>query len=159
MRQGINEGVLEGSQRALFVAASIAFLDHDARRLGADVVRTRATRAAPRSGCSCALRIRIFAHLQRLALDFYDREMAGRIMTRMTTDVDTLSNLLQTGLINALVSVLSFVGVLVVLLRPQPGSSRSRCSRIMPPLIFLDRLVPPPLGPRVRARRATRSPR
>ena len=35
-----------------------------------------------------ALRIRIFSHLQRLALDYYDREMAGRIMTRMTTDVE-----------------------------------------------------------------------
>ena len=35
-----------------------------------------------------ALRIRIWSHLQRLSLDYYDREMAGRIMTRMTTDVD-----------------------------------------------------------------------
>ena len=37
-----------------------------------------------------ALRIRIFAHLQRLSLDYYDRELAGRIMTRMTTDVEAL---------------------------------------------------------------------
>ncbi len=62
-----------------------------------------------------ALRIRIFAHLQRLSLDYYDRELAGRIMTRMTTDVEALAQLLQTGLITALVSILSFVGVLVVL--------------------------------------------
>ncbi len=62
-----------------------------------------------------ALRIRIFAHLQRLALDYYDREMSGRIMTRMTTDVDAFAQLLQTGLITALVNVMSFVGVLVVL--------------------------------------------
>jgi ATP-binding cassette subfamily B protein len=62
-----------------------------------------------------ALRIRIFAHLQRLALDFYDRELSGRIMTRMTTDVDAFAQLLQTGLITALVNVLSFIGVLVVL--------------------------------------------
>ena len=59
-----------------------------------------------------ALRIRIFAHLQRLSVDYYDREMAGRIMTRMTTDVEALSQLLQTGLINAIVSILSFIGVL-----------------------------------------------
>ena len=62
-----------------------------------------------------ALRIRIFSHLQRLALDYYDREMAGRIMTRMTTDVEAFSNLLQTGIIQALVSLMSFVGVLIVL--------------------------------------------
>ena len=41
--------------------------------------------------------------------------MAGRIMTRMTTDVDALSNLLQTGLINALVALFTFVGVGVAL--------------------------------------------
>ena len=61
-----------------------------------------------------ALRIRIFSHLQRLSVDYYDREMAGRVMTRMTTDVDALSQLLQSGLIQALVSILSFFGVLVV---------------------------------------------
>ena len=44
------------------------------------------------------LRVRSYAHLQRLGLDFYERELAGRIMTRMTTDVDALSTFLQTGL-------------------------------------------------------------
>ena len=43
------------------------------------------------------LRTRSFAHLQRLGLDFYERELGGRIMTRMTTDVDALSSFLQTG--------------------------------------------------------------
>src|SRR5207248_230073 len=62
-----------------------------------------------------ALRVRIFSHLQRLALDFYEREMAGRIMTRMTTDVEALSQLLQTGLVNALVNLFSFVGVAIAL--------------------------------------------
>ena len=47
------------------------------------------------------LRIRIFAHLQRLSLDYYDRELAGRIMTRMTTDIEALTQLLQTGLVAA----------------------------------------------------------
>jgi ATP-binding cassette subfamily B protein len=62
------------------------------------------------------LRVRIFSHLQRLALDFYEREMAGRIMTRMTTDVESLSQLLQTGLVNALVNLFSFVGVGIALI-------------------------------------------
>ena len=42
--------------------------------------------------------------------------MAGRIMTRMTTDVDALSSFLQTGLITMVNSVLTFLGVLVALL-------------------------------------------
>ena len=60
--------------------------------------------------------MKLFAHLQRLGLDFYEREMGGRIMTRMTTDVDALSTFVQTGLANAVVSVLTFFGVLVALL-------------------------------------------
>ncbi|WP_052397231.1 ABC transporter ATP-binding protein [Streptomyces sp. NRRL F-5123] len=62
------------------------------------------------------LRVKIFAHLHRLGLDYYERELTGRIMTRMTTDVDALSTFLQTGLVTALVSVLTFAGILVALL-------------------------------------------
>jgi ATP-binding cassette, subfamily B, bacterial len=62
------------------------------------------------------LRVRSFAHLQRLGLDYFEREMAGRIMTRMTTDVEALSTFLQTGLSTALVSVLTVVGVAIALL-------------------------------------------
>ncbi len=62
------------------------------------------------------LRVRSFAHLQRLGLDYFEREMAGRIMTRMTTDVDALSTFLQTGLSTALISILTVVGVATALL-------------------------------------------
>ncbi|MBW0010152.1 MAG: ATP-binding cassette domain-containing protein, partial [Pseudonocardiales bacterium] len=67
------------------------------------------------------LRVRSFAHLQRLGLDYFEREMAGRIMTRMTTDVDALSTFLQTGLSTALVSVLTVVGVAIALLLTDAG--------------------------------------
>jgi len=62
------------------------------------------------------LRVRSYAHLQRLGLDYYERELSGRIMTRMTTDVDALSTFLQTGLAQAVVSLLTIVGVAVALL-------------------------------------------
>ncbi len=62
------------------------------------------------------LRVRSYAHLQRLGLDYYERELAGRIMTRMTTDVDALSTFLQTGLTTAVASVLTVVAVTVALL-------------------------------------------
>ncbi|MDA8209716.1 MAG: ABC transporter ATP-binding protein [Actinomycetota bacterium] len=63
-----------------------------------------------------ALRLRIFSHLAHLGMDYYESEMSGRILTRMTTDPDALSNLLQTGITNAFVNVLSFVGVAGVML-------------------------------------------
>jgi ATP-binding cassette subfamily B protein len=62
------------------------------------------------------LRVKIFAQLQRLGLDFYERELTGRIMTRMTTDVDALSSFFQTGLITMVNSVLTFVAVLILML-------------------------------------------
>jgi ATP-binding cassette, subfamily B, bacterial len=62
------------------------------------------------------LRVKIFSHLQRLGLDFYERELTGRIMTRMTTDVDALSSFFQTGLITMVNSVLTFVAVLILML-------------------------------------------
>ena len=45
------------------------------------------------------LRIRVFDHLQRLSMPFYDREKAGVIVSRMTSDVDSLSELVQMGLL------------------------------------------------------------
>jgi ATP-binding cassette, subfamily B, bacterial len=69
------------------------------------------------------LRVKTFAHLQRLGLDYYERELGGRIMTRMTTDVDALSNFLQTGLTTTLISLLTLVGVLVALILLDGGLS------------------------------------
>ncbi|QDQ97255.1 ABC transporter ATP-binding protein [Tomitella fengzijianii] len=62
------------------------------------------------------LRVRSYSHLQRLGLDYYEKTLSGRIMTRMTTDVDALSSFLQTGLSTAIVAVLTIIGVLSALL-------------------------------------------
>ncbi|GAC48515.1 ABC transporter ATP-binding protein [Gordonia aichiensis] len=78
------------------------------------VMTLTSTRAGER--VLLGLRVRSYAHLQRLGLDYYERELSGRIMTRMTTDVDALSTFLQTGLTSAIVAVLTLVGVTVALL-------------------------------------------
>ncbi len=62
------------------------------------------------------MRVKIFAQLQRLGLDYYERELSGRIMTRMTSDVDALSSFLQTGLVTMVSSLLTFIGVLLAML-------------------------------------------
>jgi ATP-binding cassette subfamily B protein len=114
VRQGIDHGVLQGASSALFLAAGILFLV-TAADLADTIAQTFITgRTSERM--LYALRVRIFAHLQRLSIDFYDREMAGRIMTRMTTDVDALSDLLENGLITAIVNLFTFVGVAIVML-------------------------------------------
>lgn len=62
-----------------------------------------------------ALRLRSYAHLQQLGLSYFESRLSGKIMTRMTTDIDTLSAFLQTGLAQAIVAVGSLVGVCAML--------------------------------------------
>ena len=62
-----------------------------------------------------SLRIKVFAHLSRLGLDFYERERGGRILTRMTSDIEALSQLFQQGIVMLVASGLTAVGVAVVL--------------------------------------------
>jgi ATP-binding cassette, subfamily B, bacterial len=57
-----------------------------------------------------SLRIRIFAHLQRLGMDYYEREMAGRVLTRMGSDVEAFQSLFQNGVINGVISLLQLAG-------------------------------------------------
>ena len=61
------------------------------------------------------LRIRVFTHLQRLGLGFYTDERAGVIMTRMTSDIEQLQQLLQDGLAQLVVQALTMVVITVVL--------------------------------------------
>jgi ATP-binding cassette, subfamily B, bacterial len=113
VKTGIDNGVSKGSVAVLFVASAI-FLVITLADLIDEIAETFVTgRAAERIMLS--LRIRIWAHLQRLSLDYYEREMAGRIMTRMTTDVDQFESLIENGLLSALVSIVTFIGVGIAL--------------------------------------------
>ncbi|MDQ3897665.1 MAG: ABC transporter ATP-binding protein/permease, partial [Actinomycetota bacterium] len=130
VRNGLDRGVVAGSERALW-ATTAAFLAIVVGDWAVVWAQQRYTgRTAER--LLFALRIRIFAHLQRLGIDYYDREMAGRIMTRMTTDVESLSTLLQTGLINAVVGLLTLVGVGIVLLFMNPVLSLATYTVLVP---------------------------
>jgi ATP-binding cassette, subfamily B, bacterial len=114
VKEGVDNGVTAGSQTVLFLASTI-FLVVTLVNLIDQVGETFVTgRTAERIMLS--LRIRIWAQLQRLSLDYYEREMAGRIMTRMTTDVDQFESLIENGLLSALVSLVTFAGVGVALI-------------------------------------------
>ncbi|MFE6908167.1 ABC transporter ATP-binding protein [Streptomyces erythrochromogenes] len=114
IRHGIDQGVEAAVLGAVWAAAGLALVVVVAQ-WAAQFAETRMTgRTGERVLYS--LRVKIFAQLQRLGLDFYERELTGKIMTRMTTDVDSLSTFLQTGLVTAVVSVFTFFGILVALL-------------------------------------------
>ncbi|MEW2138483.1 ABC transporter ATP-binding protein [Streptomyces sp. NPDC005409] len=114
IRHGIDQGVEQAVLGAVWAAAGLA-LAVVVAQWAAQVAETRMTgRTGER--VLYALRVKIFAQLQRLGLDYYERELTGKIMTRMTTDVDSLSSFLQTGLVTAVVSVFTFFGILIALL-------------------------------------------
>ncbi|MEC7054107.1 ABC transporter ATP-binding protein [Streptomyces violaceochromogenes] len=114
IRHGIDSGVTQAALGAVWAAALLGLLTV-AVQWAAQIGEIRMTgRTGERVLYS--LRLKIFSQLQRLGLDYYERELTGRIMTRMTTDVDALSTFLQTGLVTAFVSVVTFFGIMVALM-------------------------------------------
>ena len=97
VRHGIDRGIKRHDAGALdaavigyVVVAVLAYVTYRAQvmlisRIGESFLRD--------------LRIRVFDHLQRLSMPFYDREKAGVIVSRMTSDVDSLQELVQMGLL------------------------------------------------------------
>lgn len=63
------------------------------------------------------LRTKLFAHVQELSLSFYERYTSGRIISRLTSDIDALNELLATGLTAVLTAMISVVAITVILLR------------------------------------------
>ena len=62
------------------------------------------------------LRTLLFRHVQELSLSFYERYTSGRIISRLTSDVEALNELLATGLTSVVTSVLSVVAITAILL-------------------------------------------
>jgi ATP-binding cassette, subfamily B, bacterial len=116
VRYGIDHGINEGDAGALntavagyIVVAVLAYITNRIQitlisRVGEDFLRR--------------LRIRVFDHLQRLSMPFYDRSKAGVLVSRMTSDVDSLAELIQLGLAmfvsNALLLVVSVIALSTV---------------------------------------------
>ena len=80
------------------------------------------------------LRTRVFTHLQRLGLDFYTDEKAGVIMTRMTSDIENLQQLLQDGLAQFAVQGLTMIVITIILftMNVRLDADHARCSSSRP---------------------------
>ena len=61
------------------------------------------------------MRTQIYGHLQRLDLQFYDRNPVGRLMTRVTTDVDVLNDLFTAGVVSIFGDIFTLAGIMIVL--------------------------------------------
>ncbi|MFF0591478.1 ABC transporter ATP-binding protein [Streptomyces sp. NPDC003781] len=114
IRAGIDDGIQQAASRVVLTTSVAA--------VGIVLVGWAVSMAQIRTNgllgerLRYVLRLRGFAHLQRLDLAYYEREMSGRIMTRMTADVESVAAFAQTGFATAAVSVVSTLSVLTVLL-------------------------------------------
>lgn len=111
VRTGIDDGIKVGDRSvinqvvvAYVVVAVLSYFVYRAQvvsisRIGEDFLKD--------------LRLRLFDHLQKMSMPFYDREKSGVVVSRMTSDIDSLSELVQMGLLmfvsNGLLLVVSVV--------------------------------------------------
>jgi ATP-binding cassette subfamily B multidrug efflux pump len=62
------------------------------------------------------LRIQIFTHLQRLSISFFDRNPVGRLMTRVTSDVETLNELFSSGVVTVFGDLFTLLAIMTMML-------------------------------------------
>ncbi|GIF42073.1 ATP-binding cassette subfamily B protein [Actinoplanes xinjiangensis] len=132
---GIDHGIIARDVPVL-VFAAVAFLASVALTAAATAVRIRTSgRLAAYS--TRDLRVRVFTQLQRLSLDHYTTEKAGVTMTRMTSDVEALQQLLQEGFAQFLIHGLTMVVVTAVLIHYDAGLAAITLLLVVPPLLLL----------------------
>ena len=114
---GIDRGILAGKNGnletlVLIVAALLLALMLNA------IANYAFLRLSGRVGADILFDLRkmLFGHVQELSLSFFERYTSGRIISRLTSDIDALNELLATGLTSVLTSVISVVGITVILL-------------------------------------------
>ena len=111
---GIDHGMVRHKDFGVVVGAGVLYL-------AAIVVTAAGQRSMARTtgrlaaGVMNDLRVKVFIHLQRLGLDFYTEEKAGVIMTRMTSDIENLQQLLQDGLVQFAVQGLTMLVIGIIL--------------------------------------------
>ena len=116
---GIDDGVTPGDKSVLVVVAIVYVVFIILGGLN-NWVRIRYT-GQMGEDLTRALRVRVFTHMQRQSLDFYTNEKAGVLMTRMTSDVEALSQLFQEGLVSFAVQGLTLVVITVILFVLDPA--------------------------------------
>lgn len=114
VRWAIDDGVSAGDETPLWLAAAAGLGVVAVSFIAIAATTVLTSRTGER--LLYALRVRSFRHLHSLGLDYFERQRSGRIMTRMTTDIDALSSFLQTGVAQGIIALSTLLGVAGMLL-------------------------------------------
>lgn len=118
IRQVVDEHLVAGRADGLLPLALLYLLATTAGQAASALSAYCVARAA--QGALHALRVSLFAHLQRLPIGFYDRTPIGDLMSRCTADVETLDTLFSSGVASLVADLarLAFVAAAMVALSP-----------------------------------------
>ena len=83
------------------------------------------------------LRVKVFTHLQRLSLDFFTEEKAGVVMSRMTSDIENLQQLLQDGLAQFAIQGLTMIVITIFLFLTNVTLAAITVFVVLPPLVIM----------------------
>jgi len=132
---GIDRGVLERDTDVL-VAVALAFVGSVLLAALASSLRTAFTgRIGER--LVYELRVRVFSHFQRQSLGFFTAERSGVLMTRMTSDIESLTVLFQEGLVQFVVQAMTLLVVTAYLLLLNPGLALVCLALVVPVNVLL----------------------
>ncbi|MCJ7471668.1 MAG: ABC transporter ATP-binding protein/permease [Actinobacteria bacterium] len=62
------------------------------------------------------MRMEIFSHIQKLPMSYFDKNPVGRVMTRVTTDVQSLNEMLSSGIVTLFGDIFMIVGIMAIML-------------------------------------------
>ena len=134
-QQGIDNGILQGDFGFLVLMA-VLYVVSIGLNIAASYGRVSYTGRLGEK-LMYQLRVRVFSHFQRLSLDFFTDEKAGRLMTRMTSDIDNLTQLFQDGLVNLAVQALTLVVICVILFTMSPVLALITIALVIPVMVVL----------------------
>ena len=113
IQRAIDSGLIDGNSQAL-VTASVLFVLVAVVGYVFQAISTY-TVALVGQGFVRDLRVRLFSHLQRLSMSFFDGENSGRLVSRMTADMAALTDVLNHGFLMVIQALLLLFGAVVLL--------------------------------------------
>jgi ATP-binding cassette subfamily B multidrug efflux pump len=113
LRTAVDEGI-GGHNLAVINRIALIWLVFQVIAAVGDYMRIRILNITGQ-GILFDLRQQLFSHIQWLSLRFYDGRPVGRIMARITNDVEAINDLINTGLVTIVSQVVSLVGIVVVM--------------------------------------------
>jgi len=114
LKRAIDAVVVEGGRSALMTVVAL----YAAATLAETVFRFVQTYTMQLAGqrSMADLRRAVFEHIQRLPVRYFDRNPVGRLMTRVTTDVDALNELFTSGVVTVFGDLFTLLGIMGVML-------------------------------------------